>query len=133
MIVEEKNKEKDMLVDELAEKDKQIVDLNDYTEQLKKQIGNLEQKLNINEDKVNSSINEDDLSESDSICLSFAEAESLKNIIETKEKMFQHQIEALKRKSAVIQTQRESQIIEMASKLKEYESERQQLEVTKNS
>ena len=50
-----------MLADELAVKEKEIVDLNDYVEQLKKQITNLEHRLNKNEDKVNSSINEDDL------------------------------------------------------------------------
>ena len=84
MIVEEKNKEKDMLVEALSEKEKEIADLNGYLDQLKKQITNLEQRLNKNEDRVNSSIIEEDSDESDSICLSFADAESLKNIIETK-------------------------------------------------
>ena len=55
-IIEQKNKEKDMLSEELSEKEKEIFELNEFVQQLKQQITNLQQNVNKNEDKVNTSM-----------------------------------------------------------------------------
>jgi chromosome segregation ATPase len=44
-MVEDRNKEKQLLSEELAEKDKEIVDLRDYVEELKETVNKLEQSL----------------------------------------------------------------------------------------
>ena len=55
-IIEQKNKEKDILSEELSEKEKEIFELNEFVQQLKQQITNLQQNANKNEDKVNNSM-----------------------------------------------------------------------------